>query len=174
MSLRGHLSRTCVAASLERPTWDRRAALRPYAVLLRMGFTWLLALPSGRWSLTPPFHPYLSAPPKRTCLRTGGISLLHWPWSYLRRPLAGILPCEARTFLPHSLSAICASGHVICLRNRILLLLFTAPPQSDRRPTALTRVCRIFDAKSLRLLGRFLLHRHASAGVQPSAQVRPS
>jgi len=98
MSLHGHLSRTCVAASLKRPTWNRRAALRSFAVLLRMGFTWLLALPSGRWSLEPPFHPYLS--------KTGGISLLHWPWSYLRRPLAGILPCEARTFLPHSLSAL--------------------------------------------------------------------
>ena len=25
--------------------------------------------------------------------------LLHFPWSRLRRPLTGILPCEARTFL---------------------------------------------------------------------------
>ena len=106
MSLHGHLSRTAVASSLKRPTWERRAALSPFAVLLRMGFTWLLLLPEGRWSLAPPFHPYLHA---------GGIFLLHCPWSCLRRPLTGILPCEARTFLPHFLSEKCASGHVICL-----------------------------------------------------------
>ncbi len=35
----------------------------------------------------------------------GGISLLHWPWSHLHRTLSGILPCEARTFLTHSLSS---------------------------------------------------------------------
>ena len=29
----------------------------------------------------------------------GGISLLHSPWGYPRRPLAVILSCEARTFL---------------------------------------------------------------------------
>ena len=32
-------------------------------------------------------------------LGVGGIFLLHCPGSRLRRPLAGILPCEARTFL---------------------------------------------------------------------------
>jgi len=110
MSLHGHLSRTCVATGLKRPTWNRRAALCSFAVLLRMGFTWLPVSPQERWSLEPPFHPYLS--------KTGGIFLLHCPWSYLRRPLAGILPCEARTFLPHSLSAICASGHVIYLSEK--------------------------------------------------------
>ena len=30
----------------------------------------------------------------------GGCFLLHWSWSRLRRTLSGILPCEARTFLP--------------------------------------------------------------------------
>ena len=47
----------------------------------------------------------------------GGIFLLHCPWSCLRRPLTGILPCEARTFLPHTLFWLCASGHVICLSD---------------------------------------------------------
>ena len=32
----------------------------------------------------------------------GGISLLHFPWGHPRRPLAVILPCEARTFLIHN------------------------------------------------------------------------
>ena len=31
-----------------------------YSVLLRMGFTWPLLLPTGRQSLTLPFHPYVS------------------------------------------------------------------------------------------------------------------
>lgn len=30
---------------------------------------------------------------------SGGIFLLHSPWSRLHRPLAGTLPCSARTFL---------------------------------------------------------------------------
>ena len=34
-----------------------------------------------------------------TSASTGGIFLLHFPWSRLRRTLSGILPCEARTFL---------------------------------------------------------------------------
>ena len=34
-----------------------------------------------------------------TAPKCGGISLLHSPWSRLHRPLAGILPCGARTFL---------------------------------------------------------------------------
>ena len=29
----------------------------------------------------------------------GGFFLLHFPWSCLHRPLAGTLPCDARTFL---------------------------------------------------------------------------
>ena len=56
-----------------------------------MGFTQLRMLPRGRWSLTPPFHPYLP--------EAGGYFLLHWPGSFLRRTLSGILPCGARTFL---------------------------------------------------------------------------
>ena len=35
-----------------------------------------------------------------------GIFLLHFPWSRLRQTLSGILPCEARTFLICSLSAL--------------------------------------------------------------------
>ena len=56
-----------------------------------MGFTRLRMLPCEWWSLTPPFHPYLP--------KAGGYFLLHWPGSFLRRTLSGILPCGARTFL---------------------------------------------------------------------------
>ena len=39
----------------------------------------------------------------------GGISLLHYPWSHLRRTLSGTLPCEARTFLTWPLSVLPAA-----------------------------------------------------------------
>ncbi len=65
-----------------------------------MGFARLRMLPHGRWSLTPPFHPYR--------LR-GGFFLLHCPGSRLRRTLSGILPCGARTFLPHFRAGVCPS-----------------------------------------------------------------
>ena len=34
-----------------------------------------------------------------TLLAQSGFFLLHFPWSCLHRPLAGTLPCDARTFL---------------------------------------------------------------------------
>ena len=44
---------------------------------------------------------YTAFPPLPQCCQaaSGGISLLHYPWSRLHRTLSGILPCEARTFL---------------------------------------------------------------------------
>ncbi len=55
-------------------------------------------LPPGRWSLTPPLHPYRP--------QAGGSFLLHFPGSFLHRTLSGILPFEARTFLTCSLSSL--------------------------------------------------------------------
>ena len=60
--------------------------------------------PCFRWGLQSLFRyrnsgkllPYLST---LTCINTGGLFLLHYPWSRLRRPLTGTLPYEARTFL---------------------------------------------------------------------------
>ena len=46
----------------------------------------------------------LHCPSTLTGLSTGGIFLLHCPWSRLRQTLSGILPCEARTFLSCGLS----------------------------------------------------------------------
>ena len=48
-----------------------------------------------------------------TCHMTGGLFLLHFPWSHLHRTLSGILPCEARTFLVCSFSAFAAA--ITCL-----------------------------------------------------------
>ena len=42
---------------------------------------------------------YTAFSPLPSSEEEGGISLLHCPGSRLRRPLTGILPCEARTFL---------------------------------------------------------------------------
>lgn len=48
---------------------------------------------------------YLAFPPLPQ-QRCGGISLLHFSWSRLRRTLSVILPCAARTFLINDLSAL--------------------------------------------------------------------
>jgi len=50
---------------------------------------------------------YTAFPPLPT--KVGGISLLHYPGSHLRRTLSGILPFEARTFLTCTLSGIAAA-----------------------------------------------------------------
>ena len=59
MSLDGHLSRTAVAGSLKQPT---RKLTGRHMLPARSCFGWGLhvprLLPAGRWSLTPPFHPY--------------------------------------------------------------------------------------------------------------------
>ena len=51
----------------------------------------------------------LHCPSTLTIITNSGIFLLHCPWSHLHRPLAGILPCEARTFLACGLSAPAAA-----------------------------------------------------------------
>jgi len=102
MSLNDHLSRVTVTGNFKRPTEKQIGPIYGFSslagilVLLRMGFTWLPMLPPGRWSLTPPFHPYH---------KSGGIFLLHWPWGHPHRTLSGILPCEARTFLTCQMAA---------------------------------------------------------------------
>ncbi len=50
--------------------------------------------PRYRWALTSPFQPYHSI----ICF--GGMFLLHFPYSYLRQPLAGILALWSPDF-PH-------------------------------------------------------------------------
>lgn len=62
-----------------------------YSVLLRMGFTCALSVTRKAvvsYTALPPLPEY-----------SGGIFLLHCPWSHLHQTLSGILPYEARTFL---------------------------------------------------------------------------
>gem|GEM_PF-2357433 len=64
-SMDGHSSWPIVADRLQQPTRTSGAvtpagepARHPYSVLLQAGFTVPSPLPSTRWALTPPFHPY--------------------------------------------------------------------------------------------------------------------
>ncbi len=54
-----HLGRSSPNASRDLPGrhWPE-TAYHPYAVLLPAGFALPRSLPSARWALTPPFHPY--------------------------------------------------------------------------------------------------------------------
>ena len=70
-------------------------------VLLRMGFTCALSVTSEA------VVSYTAFPPLPA--DAGGLFLLHCPGSFLHRPLAGILPYEARTFLTCGLSALAAA-----------------------------------------------------------------
>ena len=56
-----HSSGTNVTACLKQPTRSQRGSrhLETYLVLLRVGFTLPLLLPTARCALTAPFHPYL-------------------------------------------------------------------------------------------------------------------
>lgn len=68
---------------------------RPYAVLLPVGFTLPLGLPSARWALTPPFQPCLcSEKPSAVC------SLWHCPWGHPRRGLPGTVVAWSPDFPP--------------------------------------------------------------------------
>ncbi len=95
----GHLSRRTVAGTLQPPPRGRPGRpMLPSTVLLRIEFTAAGCRQSVGWSLTPPFHPYRAKCAAVcfccTCpdVAIGG-----------RYPLS--LPCGARTFLTHSLSA---------------------------------------------------------------------
>ena len=94
-----HLSRPAVAGRLEQPTCDWTG--RP---LSRFG------LASDGVYMCPARYraggSLLHCPSTLTRPEPGGIFLLHCPGSRLRRPLAGILPCEARTFLTCSFRAV--------------------------------------------------------------------
>ena len=79
-----------VAARLQPPFGTRRAAALSQLALLRIGFTWQCGCPHPGELL-----PRLSI----LTAKRGGIFLLHFPSGRPGLPLAGIPPCEARTFL---------------------------------------------------------------------------
>ena len=87
---------------------SRRAALRFLFGLASDGV--YRALPVTRQAVVS----YTAFPP---LLPVGsGIFLLHFPWSRLHQTLSGILPCEARTFLPRKLTPAAAA---ICLTQNL-------------------------------------------------------
>ena len=94
LSLDDHLSRAAVADSFKRRTWKRIGPIH--------GFHFGLA--SDRVCMAPHITArtvvsYTAFSPLPFSEKKGGMSLLHCPGSRLRRPLTGILPFEARTFL---------------------------------------------------------------------------
>jgi len=97
----GHFSGTAVARRLKRPTRDWKrcgphrglpglcahnpVSLAPYLVLLRAGFAMPRTSPSGRWALTPPFHPCRRR-------RSGGGGMLSVALSLTGCPATGRYP----------------------------------------------------------------------------------
>ena len=109
---------------LKRLPGSRRTAVNAsLSILLRMGFTG----PASRQAAGE-LLPRLST---LTCI-TGGISLLHFPWSRLHRMLSGILSYGARTFLvfsPRSPGPLNLIQHKAALRSfRIPQSLFRWKP----------------------------------------------
>ncbi len=122
-----NVGRRCKPSSVPRRSgggsflWDRRCRrplaaypgfhrggqpLIPYLALLRVGFTMPPLLPGARCALTATVSPL---PVPRRPEPSAVCSLLHCPSPRDARPLAGTLPCGARTFLdtrrrrdPHS------------------------------------------------------------------------
>ena len=106
MSLDGHLSRTAVASSLKQPTRKLTAAI-----------CFLFGLASSGVYMCPacyqPGGSLLHCPSTLTCLlsQTGGIFLLHCPWSRLRQTLSGTLPVKPGLSSPAA-SRYRSSGHL--------------------------------------------------------------
>ena len=126
--MNSHLSWPDVAITARRHLLGTRraGAIRSSAVLLRIGFTQPRSLLRAGELL-----PRLST---LTVTSHGGISLLHFPYGRPRLPLAAILPCEARTFLTHSLSALCPllsrllAFHIIVYFHRKVKSVLTGFP----------------------------------------------
>lgn len=100
--MNGHLSRHIVANMFKRPT---RKQAGHFMLSVQSCFEWGLQCPfcyqKGGSLLHCPFT--LTGEYPAVC------SLLHFPGSHLHRPLAGILPYEARTFLTCGLSTPAAA-----------------------------------------------------------------
>lgn len=84
----------------------------PYLILLRMGF-------ASRSPVTgDPVSSYLTLSPLPRGPRTGGAAvcfLWHFPRGRPHQPLAGILPCGARTFLKQSKNCLRLPGSLSSL-----------------------------------------------------------
>jgi hypothetical protein len=118
--LDGHFSSRLRGTPLARDATNTRRLAGgqpiPCSVLHRAGFAVPPRLPSARWALTPPFHPYLCGrnPLRGTPSAIGG--MLSAALS-VRSPLSsrpslsrGALPCGVRTFLTSDCSELRPSG----------------------------------------------------------------
>ena len=124
------------------------------------------------------FPPLLADANISICIPPSGISLLHYLGSHLHRPLAGILPCEARTFLTCVLSEL-AAAVIYPTHALINLLLFcrvvkflTAPciytlkqlpPTNSRQMEFLGRSSAFIPTKYSRNLRSLLASRYSGA-----------
>lgn len=98
-----YLLRSSPTASSAQP---ERSAGHTMALLFAFapdGACQAVALPRRWWSLTPPFQLFPLRGPRAGQLESS--FLRRFPSGYPARPLAGILPCGARTFLKRYLSA---------------------------------------------------------------------
>jgi hypothetical protein len=89
-----HLSRPAVTCRLERPTPRHRAGSPTCAGVHGLATHEMYGppvLPSERWALTPPFHPYLFAQAVVFCYMVFALAD--------NFPLGSMVPCVARTFL---------------------------------------------------------------------------
>ena len=90
------------------PNARRAASMRSVWSCYQWGLACCALLPTARCALTAPFHPCLCAlRHRRSC------SLRHFPSCYHAQPLAGIVLCVARTFLP----VLPRGGCLFCLRG---------------------------------------------------------
>ena len=105
--LDNHLSRLAIADKLQRPTLPGGNGQLPLAPIWSCS-GWGL---HGQHVSILPVSSYLtiSTLPQPNCF--GGMFLLHFPYSYLRQTLSGILPCGARTFL---ISTLGSTNATVC------------------------------------------------------------
>jgi len=102
-----HLSRPDIAIGLKQPTRELNGTAGPilmFGLAPRGVFRASRRCRRNRWSLTPPFHPYLVRLAKIDIqfwrARRAVYFLWHFPLSFLTPVLQGALAVGARTFLP--------------------------------------------------------------------------
>ena len=101
----------------------------PCSVLHHAGFAMPLRLPSARWALTPPFHPYLFP-----CGPSAVSFLLHFPSGFLAVPVPHFH--EARCPVVSGLSSTPACAKIATVRGAAKEKMPQHPPNPRKRCTA--------------------------------------